>query len=54
LESWCDGCGFTLSKSEKVVTGMVPDDWRQIRLHQHCFLIWEEQRLADPNFEGSC
>jgi len=46
-ESWCDGCSMILSTAEKTVIGIVPDDWRQIRLHWPCFLIWNKERLAD-------
>src|SRR5262245_12320851 len=39
-QSLCDGCGLLLSKLETVVVGMVPDGWRQIRLHKDCFVIY--------------
>jgi len=44
-ESWCDGCGLILSKSERVVRATVLDDPRRFRLHRECFLIWQEQRI---------
>jgi len=46
-QSWCDGCGASLTQAEKVVTGLGEEDWRSIRLHRECFRIWETERLVD-------
>ena len=51
-QSWCDGCGTVFTKDEKIVVGMVPDDWREFRLHWDCFLIWETERLNDHEYRG--
>jgi len=43
-QSWCNGCTMLLTKAEQVVTWLVPDQWRQVRLHVDCFLIWDAER----------
>jgi len=44
-QSYCHGCSTLLSKAEKIVVGMVPDDAREFRLHRDCFRTWETECL---------
>jgi len=39
----CDGCGAPIEHAEEMCL-MCAEDWRAIRLHDDCFLLWEEER----------
>jgi len=48
----CDGCGMFITKAQQAVTGMIADDWREIRLHINCFKVWDIERLEDHEYRG--
>ena len=52
-QSYCQGCASILSKAEKIVIAMVPDDRREFRLHWVCFRTWETEQLEDLRTEVS-
>jgi hypothetical protein len=43
----CDGCGFTISRNQLMTVRIDAKDWREMRLHQECFEIWDEERVKD-------
>ena len=52
-QSYCHGCAGILSKAEKVVIAMVPDDRREFRLHGDCFQTWKQSSSITTSTEGS-
>lgn len=42
----CDGCGLAITSSEWMRL-ICADDWRLIRLHENCFVLWEIERGID-------
>ena len=51
-QSYCHGCASILSKAEKIVMAVVPDDRRELRLHWDCFRTWETERLDDHEYQA--
>jgi len=45
----CDGCGFTISRYQLMAVRIAAEDWREMRLHQECFEIWDEERMRDTH-----
>ena len=45
----CDGCGFTISRNQLMTVRIDTLDWRELRLHQECFEIWNEERVKDTH-----
>ena len=43
----CDGCGALIAHADGMCL-MCAEDWRTIRLHDDCFLLWEEECRAAP------
>src|SRR5258705_12784671 len=44
----CDGCGAVIATKQTVMLGLDVEDWSEIRFHDECFPIWDEERLKDP------
>ena len=44
----CDGCGLTISTADRMSL-VCADDWKLIRLHDHCFNLWDEERRPLPS-----
>jgi hypothetical protein len=44
----CDGCGAVIATKQTVMLGLDVEDWSEIRFHDECFQIWDEERLKDP------
>src|SRR5262245_33837360 len=38
----CDGCGLSITMAERMSL-MCADEWRVIRLHAECFVLWEKE-----------
>ena len=51
-QSYCHGCASILTKAEKTVIAMVPDDRREFRLHWNCFQTWESEQLNGHEYQG--
>jgi len=47
--SWqvCDGCGAAITTHQTMTLRLDAEDWSEIRLHDECFQIWDEERLKD-------
>ena len=43
----CDGCGFTISRYHLMTVRIDAQDWREMRFHQECFEIWNDESLKD-------
>jgi hypothetical protein len=43
FEQTCDGCGRTITHAHTMRL-ICADDWRAVRLHDDCFLLWEDER----------
>jgi hypothetical protein len=41
----CDGCGFAITTTDWMCL-ICADDWRAIRLHEECFVLWQDERLT--------
>jgi hypothetical protein len=41
----CDGCGFTISRYQLMTVRIDAHDWREMRFHQECFEIWDDERM---------
>jgi hypothetical protein len=39
----CDGCGLAITTTDWMYL-ICADDWRAIRLHEDCFVLWEEDK----------
>jgi hypothetical protein len=39
----CDGCGLAITITDLMYL-ICADDWRAIRLHEDCFVLWEEEK----------
>jgi hypothetical protein len=39
----CDGCGLAIAITDSMCL-ICADDWRAIRLHKDCLVLWEEER----------
>ena len=44
----CDGCGTPILPRETMTLRIDAGDWREMRFHQECFEIWDEERLKNP------
>ena len=44
----CDGCGTPIFPRETMTVRLDVEDWREMRFHQGCFEIWDDERLKDP------
>jgi len=43
LGQTCDGCGLSITMADSMSL-MCADEWRVVRLHEDCFVLWEEER----------
>jgi hypothetical protein len=43
----CNGCGFTISRYQLMAVRIAIQDWREMRFHQECFEIWDEERVKN-------
>jgi len=43
FEQACNGCGMTITHADRMRL-ICADDWRAVRLHDECFLLWEDER----------
>jgi hypothetical protein len=41
----CDGCGLAITTTDWMCL-ICADDWRAIRLHEECFVLWQDERLT--------
>jgi hypothetical protein len=41
----CDGCGLAITTTDWMCL-ICADDWRAIRLHEECLVLWEEERFT--------
>ena len=41
----CDGCGLAITTTDWMCL-ICADDWRTIRLHEECLVLWQEERLT--------
>ena len=39
----CDGCGQAITTTDSMYL-ICADDWRAMRLHEDCFVVWEEEK----------
>jgi hypothetical protein len=39
----CDGCGLEITMADRMSL-ICADEWRMVRLHASCFVLWEEER----------
>ena len=47
-EQVCDGCGAVITAHQTMTLRLDAGDWSEIRLHDECFQIWEDERLKNP------
>lgn len=47
----CDGCGLEIAPADKMSL-VCADDWKVIRLHAGCFILWNEERRT-PTTPGT-
>ena len=40
----CDACGSTIARNQKMTVRISADDWRTVRLHEHCFQLWDSEK----------
>jgi hypothetical protein len=45
----CNGCGTPILPHETMTVRIAVEDWREMRFHQGCFEIWDEERLKAPH-----
>lgn len=43
----CDGCGSAIMLYQRMSVRIDAHDWRELRFHQECFEIWDDERLKD-------
>jgi hypothetical protein len=48
----CDGCGEPIAPEQQIVWGIATLDRMSIEFHDHCFEIWDSERLAVPRQES--
>jgi len=41
----CDGCGTAITARQAMTLRLDTEDWSEIRLHDECFQIWDDERL---------
>jgi hypothetical protein len=41
----CDGCGLAITTTDWMCL-ICADDWSSIRLHEECFVLWQDERLT--------
>jgi len=41
----CDGCGLAITTTDWMCL-ICADEWRAIRLHEECLVLWEDERLT--------
>jgi hypothetical protein len=39
----CDGCDLAITTTDWMYL-ICADDWRAMRLHEDCFVVWEEEK----------
>jgi hypothetical protein len=44
----CDGCGAAITTHQAMTLRLDAEDWSEIRFHDECFQIWDDERLKDP------
>ena len=44
----CDACGAAVTAHQTMTLRLDAEDWSEIRLHDECFQIWDEERLKSP------
>jgi len=49
----CNGCGTPILPHDTMTVRIGVEDSREIRLHQQCFEIWDEERLKAPQYQAS-
>ena len=43
----CDGCGAAITMYQMMTLRLDAEDWSEIRFHDECFQIWDDERLKD-------
>jgi len=41
------GCGAAITAHQTITLRLDAEDWSEIRLHDECFQIWDDERLKD-------
>src|SRR2546426_11590902 len=44
----CDGCGAAITTHQTMMLRLDTEDWCEMRFHDECFHIWDDERLKDP------
>lgn len=45
----CDGCGSVIASHQLMSIRMDGDKWREMRFHEECFEIWDDERVNDAS-----
>ena len=45
LGQTCDGCSRTITPADRLSL-VCADDWKVMRLHEGCFVVWDEERRS--------
>jgi len=43
----CDGCGAAITMYQTMTVKLDAEDWSEMRFHDECFQIWDDERLKD-------
>ena len=41
----CDACGVAIVAAQRMTIRIDAEDWRELRFHDQCFEIWDDERL---------
>jgi hypothetical protein len=44
----CDGCGAAITTQQTMTLRLDTEDRSEMRFHDECFHIWDDERLKDP------